>query len=417
MSDPAPVRRAAIAFILVTALLDIMAMGITIPVLPPLIEQMSGSSQRAGLWNGLFITLWAAMQFLFSPIIGSLSDRYGRRPTILISCAGLSADFVLMALAPDLWWLAAGRILSGITSASFATTYAYMADITPPEGRARAYGLVGAAFSAGFIAGPLLGGVLGEISPRAPFWAAAALSGLAFLYGLAVLPESLPADRRMGFAWSRANPFGALRLLRSQVELGRLATVNFLLYFAHHLFSAVYVLYAGHRYGLGTLEVGLLLAAAGALDMAVQGALVGPVVKRIGDRATMLIGLVGGAAGIAAMGIAPTGWWFAAALIPNALWGLAMPTLQALMTARVSESEQGQLQGANNSVASIAGIVSPLFFGWIYALTIAPGLDAALAGTAFLLAALVLLAAALLGWRAVGRTPTASSQPSPSSRT
>jgi DHA1 family tetracycline resistance protein-like MFS transporter len=189
----------AMAFIFVTAVLDVMAMGLVIPVLPALIEEFAGSNAAAGLWNGVMVALWAGMQFIFSPIIGSLSDRYGRRPTILISAAGLAADWVLMALAPNLWWLAVGRIIGGITSSSFTAVFAYMADITEPEKRARAYGLIGAAFSAGFVAGPALGGVLGEFGPRVPFWAAAAMSALAFLYGLFVLPESLPKDRRMAF--------------------------------------------------------------------------------------------------------------------------------------------------------------------------------------------------------------------------
>lgn len=398
-------HRPAVAFILVTAMLDVMAMGIVIPVLPTLIEEFAGSNASAGVWNGVLVALWAAMQFLCSPIIGSLSDRYGRRPVILISTAGLAADWVLMALAPNLWWLAVGRMLGGITSSSFTAVYAYMADITPPEGRARAYGLVGAAFGLGFVAGPALGGVLGEFDPRLPFWVAAGMSGLAFLYGLLVLPESLPVERRMAFSWRRANPLGALRLLRSHPELAGLASVNFLLYFAHHVFSAVYVLYAGHRYGIGSFEVGLMLAAAGLLDMAVQGGLVGPVTKRLGDRTTMLVGLVGGAFGLFAMGVAPTPELFALALIPNAMWGLAMPTLQAMMTRRVSESEQGQLQGANNSVASIAGVGSPLFFGWVYALSIA-----SLPGLSFVIAAAILLAAAAMGV-VVARRATADALP------
>jgi DHA1 family tetracycline resistance protein-like MFS transporter len=398
-------HRPAVAFILVTAVLDVMAMGLVIPVLPALIEEFAGSNASAGIWNGVLVALWAAMQFLCSPIIGSLSDRYGRRPVILISTAGLAADWVLMALAPNLWWLAVGRLLGGITSSSFTAVYAYMADITPPEGRARAYGLVGAAFGLGFVAGPALGGVLGEFDPRLPFWVAAGMSALAFLYGLLVLPESLPEDRRMAFSWRRANPLGALRLLRSHPELAGLASVNFLLYFAHHVFSAVYVLYAGHRYGIGSFEVGLMLAAAGVLDMAVQGGLVGPVTKRLGDRTTMLVGLVGGAFGLFAMGVAPTPLLFALALLPNALWGLAMPTLQAMMTRRVSDSEQGQLQGANNSVASIAGVGSPLFFGWVYALSIA-----SLPGLSFVIAAAILLSAAAMGV-VVGRRATADALP------
>ena len=395
-----PRRNAAIAFILVTALLDVMSMGIIIPVLPQLIESLSGSSSAAGLWNGVFVALWAGMQFICSPIIGSLSDRFGRRPVILVSVCGLALDYVLMAVAPNLWWLALGRILAGGTSSSFTSVFAYMADITQPEDRARSYGLIGAAFSGGFVAGPLLGGILGEISLRAPFWAAAALSGLAFLYGVIVLPESLPREKRMAFSWARANPFGALTLLRSHPELSSLAIVNFLLHFAHHLFSAVFVLYAGDRYGWGAWQVGSLLAMVGLLDMGVQGLLVGPVVKRLGDRATMVTGLAFGALGIACMGLAPTGWLFVAAMLPNALWGMAMPTIQSLMTRRVSESEQGQLQGANNSVGSIAGIVSPLFFGGVYALSVGGNPTLPYIGSAFLIAAAVLGGAALLGWAA-----------------
>jgi len=425
LSNP-KVRRAALAFIFVTAVLDIVAMGIIIPVLPQLIEDFVGSNARAGVINGVFVALWAAMQFVCSPIIGSLSDRYGRRPVILISCAGLALDYVLMALAPNLWWLAAGRIIAGITSSSFTTIYAYMADITEPAKRARAYGLIGAAFSGGFVLGPVMGGFLGDVDPRLPFWVAGGLSGVAFFYGLFVLPESLPVEKRMAFSWRRANPVGSLILLKRHTELSGLAVVNFLLYFAHHVFSAVFVLYAAWRYGWGPKEVGLLLALVGLLDMLVQGVLVGPLVKRCGDRGVMVFGLLGGTVGIALMGWAPTGLIFILAMLPNALWGLAMPTLQSLMTRRVGEDEQGQLQGANMSVASIAGVMSPLFFGWIYSISVGEGalatrlwlanaMDGAPAqmlalatrvmtqpGLAFYLAAVALLMAAIVGW-VVGR--------------
>jgi len=391
-------RRAAIAFIFVTAVLDILSMGLVIPVLPSLIEEFAGSDASAGIWNGAFVAMWAGMQFLASPVIGSLSDRYGRRPVILLSCAGLALDWMLMALAPNLWWLAVGRILGGLTSSSFTAIYAYMADITEPKNRARAYGLIGAAFSGGFVLGPVVGGFLGEIGPRAPFWAAAALSAMAFVYGLFILPESLPVEKRMNFSWRRANPLGAMTLLLRHPELKGLAGVNFLLYFSHHVFSAILVLYAMHRYGWGPREVGLLLAGVGLVDMVMQGVVIGPVTKRLGDRPTMILGLFGGAFGMAMMGWAPTGWWFALAMLPNSLWGLAMPTLQALMTRRVGDDEQGQLQGANNSVASIAGVASPLFFGWIYSLSV--GSDALLSqpGLAFYLAGGVLALAAVLGW-------------------
>lgn len=376
-----------------------MALGIVIPVLPQLIQEFTGSNARAGLINGVFIAGWAVMQFIFSPLIGSLSDRFGRRPVILISSAGLALDYVLVALAPNLWWLVAARLIGGITTASFSTASAYLADVTPPEGRARAYGMIGAAWSAGFVAGPLLGGVLAEWSPRAPFWAAAVLSAAAFAYGLFVLPESLPADKRMAFSWRRANPVGSLKLLRSHPELGGLAGVNFLLWFSHHVFTAVFVLYAAYRYQWGAFEVGAVLALVGVLDMIVQGLLTGRLVRRLGDAAVMIVGLVGGAVGLAAMGAAPTGWWFIAAMLPNALWGLSMPTLQSLMTRRVSESEQGQLQGANASVQSIAGIASPLFFGWVYSLSIDGSHDIEASGIAFYISSAVLLISALLGWR------------------
>jgi len=414
------VRRAALAFILITAVLDIVAMGIIIPVLPQLIVEFVGSNADAGWINGVFVALWAGMQFICSPIIGSLSDKFGRRPVILISCAGLALDYVLMALAPNLWWLAVGRIIAGITSSSFTTVFAYMADITEPAKRAKAYGLIGAAFSGGFVLGPVLGGFLGELGPRVPFWVAAVLSGVAFLYGLFVLPESLPADKRMPFSWRRANPVGSLILLKRHAELAGLAVVNFLLYFAHHVFSAVFVLYAGLRYGWGPIQVGLLLALVGLLDMLVQGGLTGVFTKRLGDRKTMVLGLIGGTIGVGLMGWAPTGWAFIAAMLPNALWGLAMPTLQALMTRRVGEDEQGQLQGANTSVGAIAGVLSPLFFGWLYTHSTGGGFRAVAhsvedwlgdgpparliigglydPGLSFYIAALVLLAAAVIGW-------------------
>ena len=396
---PLSASRATLAFILVTAVLDVMAMGIVIPVLPSLIEEFAGSVSRAGWINGVFVALWAGMQFLASPVIGALSDQVGRRPVILVSTAGLAADYVLMALAPSLAWLAVGRLLAGATSASFTTIAAYMADITPPEARARAYGLIGAAFSAGFVAGPLMGGLLGEISPRAPFWAAAGLAGLAFIYGAVILPESLPLSARMRFSWRRANPLGALRLLLSHPELTGLAIVNFLIYFANHLFSVVFVLYSAHRFGWGAAQIGLLLALYGALAIAVQGVLVGPVVKVFGERQTMVIGLAGGALGLLAMGTAPTGLIFAAALVPTAMWELAMPTIQSLMTQRVSEREQGQLQGALTSIGSVAGVVSPLFFGAIYAWTLAEATPLPYPGLAFVIDAGVLAGAAILGWR------------------
>lgn len=401
-------RLPVISMILVAAVLDMMAMGIVMPVLPVLIEDLTGSLQAAGIWTGLIASLWATMQFFCAPVIGALSDRYGRRPVILVSTAGLALDWVLMALAPSLWWLVVGRIIGGATSASGTAIFAYMADITPAERRTRAFGLVGAAISAGFVAGPALGGVLGEFGPRAPFWVAAGMSSLAFLYGLFVLPESLRPENRAPFSWARANPVGVLRMLGAKRDLTGLTLSSFLLNFAHRIFTSVFVLYAGHRYGLSTLQVGLLLAVSGGLDLIVQGVLVGPIAARLGDRRTMLLGFGSGSVGLLVMALAPSGLVFAAALAPNALWGLAEPTLKSLMSARVSETEQGQLQGAVHSVASLAGIAGPVFFGWVYGMSLL-----SLPGLSFGIAAAVLLLAALCSQLGAAPAGTPAPQPAP----
>jgi DHA1 family tetracycline resistance protein-like MFS transporter len=382
--------RPAVWMILVTALLDLMAMGLVMPVLPGLIEDLTGSLAAAGIWTGAIASLWAVAQFFAAPVIGALSDRFGRRPVILVSTAGLAIDWVIMALAPSLWWLVLGRVIGGVTSASGTAVFAYMADITRPEERTRAFGLVGAAISAGFVAGPALGGVLGELGPRVPFWVAAGLSGLAWLYGLVVLKESLPAERRTPFAWRSASPLGALRLFAGRSGLRGLGTGFFLLTFAHRIFTSVFVLYAGHRHGLGTLEIGLLLAGSGVLDLVVQGLLVGPAAQRFGDRAVMVFGLLGGAGSLLLMGLAPSALLFALAILPNSLWGLAEPTIKSLMSGRVAEDEQGRLQGASQSLASLAGILGPVFFGWVYGLSLdgAPWLVFAIGAAVLLLAAL-----------------------------
>jgi MFS transporter, DHA1 family, tetracycline resistance protein len=381
--------RPAVWMILVTALLDLMAMGIVMPVLPVLIEEMTGSLREAGLWTGLIASLWAVMQFFCAPVLGALSDRFGRRPVILVSTAGLALDWVLMALAPNLWWLVVGRIIGGATSASGTVVFAYMADITEPEGRTRAFGLVGAAIAAGFVAGPALGGILGEFDARLPFWVAAGLSAAAFVYGFVVLPESLPAEQRQAFTWRRTSPMASLRLLRSHGELALLASSTFLLSFTHRIFTAVYVLYAGYRHGLGTGEIGMLLALSGLLDVVVQGALVSPVANRFGQRRTVIFGLVGGAIGLVLMGMASTPLLFALAMIPTAAWGFAEPTLKAMMSERVSASEQGQMQGAVHSVVALSGIAGPIFFGWVYGMTFLSG-----PGLVFYIGAGLVLAAA-----------------------
>ena len=280
-------RKTALAFIFVTVVLDVMALGIIIPVLPKLVESMvGGDTARAAEIYGIFGTAWGVMQFFFAPILGAVSDRYGRRPVLLFSMLGLGLDYVLMAVAPTLTWLFLGRIISGITAASFSTANAYIADVTPPEDRAGAFGLVGAAFGIGFVLGPALGGVMGDLDPRLPFWVAAGLTLANAAYGYFVLPESLPADRRMAFSWTRANPVGSLRLLARHRQLLGLAGVAFLYHLAHVVLPAVAVLYTSYRYGWDGKTMGLSLAAVGVASGIVQAGLIRPTIDRLGERAT-----------------------------------------------------------------------------------------------------------------------------------
>ncbi|HWU68239.1 MAG TPA: TCR/Tet family MFS transporter [Stenotrophobium sp.] len=394
-------RPAAVTFIFITVLLDMLAFGIVIPVLPKLVEQFfNGDTVHAARFYGLFGATWALMQFIFSPLQGALSDRFGRRPVILLSCFGLGADYLFMALAPTVGWLLLGRAISGITSASNSTAAAYIADVTPPDKRARAYGLLGAAFGVGFILGPAIGGVLGNINPRLPFWFAGGLALLNASYGLFVLPESLPPERRARrFDWMRANPVGSLRLLRSHPELFSLAGVNLLFQFAHFVLPSTFVLYAGYRFHWDARTMGMTFALIGACSIVVQTALVKPAVAHLGERGALLAGLLFCALGYAAMGLAPNGTLLILAMPVFALSGLFRPSLQALMARRVAQNEQGQLHGANFSLMGLAGMVAPALFTQTFAGCIAPGSDIHLPGAPFLLAAILTALALLLAWR------------------
>ncbi|WP_295136317.1 TCR/Tet family MFS transporter [uncultured Reyranella sp.] len=400
--------RRALAFIFCTVSLDVLALGVMIPVLPTIVLGfMGGDTAGAAEMFGVFATVWALMQFLCSPLLGALSDRYGRRPVILISCLGLGLDYIFMALAPSLLPLLVGRIVSGITSATIGTSVAYIADVTKPEERAKAFGLVGMAFGLGFVVGPAIGGLLGSVDSRLPFWvsAAACLANAAF--GWFVLPESLPPERRMEFSWKRANSVGSLKLLASHRQLLGLAAVDFLGNFAHQVLPAVFVLYAGHRYGWGETTVGLTLAFVGICTAFVQGGLIGPIVSRLGARRALIVGLLAGAAGMAIYGLAATGPWFWAGVPVMAFWGIAGPALQDMMTRRVSGSEQGQLQGATSASRSIAGLVAPGVFAVLFASTID-----SVPGAAFLLAGALLAAAAVVTWIVTGgRTRPAAPVP------
>jgi DHA1 family tetracycline resistance protein-like MFS transporter len=412
-----PPRRAAFVFVLVTVVLDMLAFGMIVPILPKLVEDMlGGDTARAAELYGVFGTAWALMQFGFSPVLGTLSDRFGRRPVILLSNLGLGLDYVLMAWAPTLPWLFAGRVISGITASSFSTAGAYIADVTPPEKRASAFGMLGAAFGVGFVLGPAVGGLLGHVSPRLPFAVAAALSLANALYGFFILPESLAKERRMAFAWRRANPVGALALLRSHRELLGLAGVRLLRQVAHDALPSTFVLYAGFRYGWDARAMGLFMAAIGVASMIVSGTLVGPIVSRLGERRAVLAGLAFGAAGFFAYGLAPTGALCLLGVPLHALWAIDGPAMQGLMTRRVSASEQGQLQGAGASLMGLGALVAPGLFTQIFAHAIDPARAAPLPGAPFLLAGAIITVAMLFAWRvtaprAEGVAPEARTEP------
>jgi DHA1 family tetracycline resistance protein-like MFS transporter len=394
-------REAAFAFIFATVLLDMLAVGIIIPVLPKLVfDFLGGNAGETAKILGIFGTAWALMQFFFSPLQGALSDSFGRRLMILLSNFGVGLDYVLMALAPTLGWLFIGRVISGITAASISTAYAYVADVTPPDQRAARFGFLGAAFGAGFVLGPALGGLAGTISPRLPFWIAAGLSLANACYGLVILPESLPVARRARFAWRRANPFGALALLRSHAMLFRLATVNFLGNLAHAVLPSIGVLYMMYRYGWNESLVGLTLAAVGVASIIVQGLVVGPVTRWVGERTALMLGLVFGVGGFLIFALAPNGLIFWLAIPVMALWGLEGPACMALMSRLVGASEQGQLQGANASVTGIANLFGPALFTLTFAFAIGGGREFNLPGAPFLIAALLLVAAAFAAWLA-----------------
>jgi DHA1 family tetracycline resistance protein-like MFS transporter len=395
-----PVRSGAVAFIFVTILLDMFALGLILPILPKLVESfVDNDTATAARIFGLFGTAWAAMQFLFSPILGGLSDRFGRRPVVLLSNFGLALDYVMMALAPSLSWLFVGRVISGITSASVSTAFAYIADVTPPERRAAMFGKIGVAFGAGFILGPAIGGLLGGMDPRLPFWVAAGLSFANALYGLLILPESLPAERRTPFRWKSANPIGALHLLRSDRVLAGLSVANFLAQLAHVVLPSTFVLYASYRYGWDSTKVGLTLAIVGVCSMAVQGAAIGPIVRRFGERRALLLGLGSGAAGFLIYGVAPTGPLFWLGIPVMALWGVAGAAIQALMTQLVAPDQQGRLQGATSSVQSVSQMLGPFLFTLTFAYFIGAQAPLKLPGAPFLLAAALLLLALLIAAR------------------
>ncbi|HZZ30642.1 MAG TPA: TCR/Tet family MFS transporter [Phenylobacterium sp.] len=395
-----PARQAGFGFIFASALMTSVSFGLMIPILPNLIKQFTGGDTAAASeWNVLFATTWGLMQFVVGPILGMLSDRVGRRPVLLISNFGLAVDFLFMALAPTLWWLYVGRILNGMTAASFSTAGAYLADITPPERRAKSFGMLTSAFSFGFLVGPTMGGFLGAYSLRLPFFVAAAVTAGNWLYGLLILPESLPKARRLAaFNWSRANPLGSLRLLQSHPGLLALASVAFLFQLAQIVLPQIFVLYTTYRYHWPTWILGLTFPLTGIMGVVVQMFLVGPAVARFGERRIVLFGCLAGALGFFWYGAATDGWLYLLGAPLFAFSGFIMPGLQGLMTQRVGPSQQGQLQGANQSLQGIASFLGPLVFGESFAWSIRHESSLHMPGLAIYLAGGLLVLAFVVAW-------------------
>jgi DHA1 family tetracycline resistance protein-like MFS transporter len=388
---------AAFYFVLVTVGFDFLAFGVIAPVLPDLVRQFEGGDfGRASEVTGYFGFAWAAMQFVFSPLLGAWSDRFGRRPVILLSCLGVGLDYIFMAVAPSLRWLFLGRVISGITTSNVATAYAYITDVTPPAERARKFGLLGAAFGLGFVIGPAIGGVLGQHSLRLPFWVAAGLSLANFFYGLFVLPESLPPERRAKSAWGMANPFGSLSILRSHPELAGLSVVVTLYYLAHSSLPSTWNLYAEYRYAWNRRDVGLSLAVVGVCSAIVSGLLVGPFVKRFGERFGLVAGLCCGTLGFVSFALAARSAVLLGAIPLIALWGIAGPAMQSLMSQRVDPSSQGKLQGAINVLRSVTGMAGPPLFTQIFKYSIATNSSLPFPGAPYFLAGLLVFSSLLL---------------------
>jgi MFS transporter, DHA1 family, tetracycline resistance protein len=396
-------RRAAATFIFFTVTLDMLALGMIAPVLPRLIEGfLHGDTSSAAKMLGLFGTVFAAMQFFFSPIVGSLSDRFGRRPLVLLSNFGLGLDYLLMAWAPALNWLFLGRVISGLTSSSIPTAMAYMADVTPRERRAAAFGMLNSAFGIGFVLGPAVGGLLGNINPRLPFWVAGGLSLINGMYGLFVLPESLSLEHRSTFSWTRANPVGSLSLLRRHAGMIAIAAVLLLGYIAQQSLMNVYVIYADYRYHWTDRTVGFSLATIGVCTAIYGALLVKPLVARLGERGAITLGLLGGAMGYSMFGFSKTGVLFWLGIPVLNMMSFTWPAAQSLLSRKTSPAEQGQLQGAINGLRGIAGLFGPSFFTYIFSRSISTGIH--IPGTPFYTAAAMLLVALALAQRAT-RTP------------
>jgi DHA1 family tetracycline resistance protein-like MFS transporter len=398
-------------FILITLFIDILGLGIIIPILPELVKGfVGGDTSPAARWGGAISAVYAVMQFVFAPILGALSDRFGRRPVILISLFGLGVDYLIMGFAPTLGWLFVGRSIAGIMGASFTTANAYIADVSTPENRAQNFGLVGVAFGMGFVFGPALGGLLGSIDLRLPFFASAALALVNWLYGFFVLPESLPKEKRSGFSLRKANPWSSIRNLRDYPLVAGLAVSFVFVMLAQRGLENSWILHASYRYGWDEQTNGLTFALVGVMAMIVQGGLIRPVIAWLGERRTIIAGLSISMVSFLSYGLADSGWMVPIIIIIGSLGGVGGPAIQGLVAGSVGPSDQGKVQGALTSLMSLTAIFSPIIFtAGLFSYFTSATAPFLLPGAPFLVGSALILLALILMVRLFRRIPPAES--------
>lgn len=394
-------RSAALGFIFITILVDVIGLGIIIPVVPALIEKLTGEGiSEASRYGGWLIFSFAIMQFVFSPILGGLSDRYGRRPVLLLSLFGLGLDYVFHAYAPSITWLFVGRLIAGVMGASFTTATAYIADISTPEKRAQNFGLIGAAFGLGFIIGPMIGGIVSHnFGTKAPFLVAAVLTMLNVLYGYFILPESLPVENRRKFEWKRANPLGTLAHLRKYPIVSGLVASLTLVYIAAHAVQSNWAYFTMYKFDWNEQMVGYSLAVVGVLIALVQGFLIRLIIPKLGNNKSIYLGMLLYAVGLVLFGIAWQPWMMFAFLVPYCLGGIAGPALQGIISNQVPANAQGEIQGALTSLMSLTSIIGPLVMNNLFAYSTSSSSSFHMPGAAFFLAAILTLLSLFLCYR------------------
>lgn len=391
--------RNALTFVFITLLIDVIGISIIIPVMPTLIEQLiHGDVSVAAKYNGWLMLTYALMQFVFSPVLGGLSDRYGRRPILLISLLGLGIDYVFLAMAPSIAWLFIGRAIAGIAGASFTTASAYIADVSTPEKRAQNFGLIGVAFGVGFILGPVIGGIASDWGPRAPFWLSAGLSMVNFLYGFFVFPESLAKENRRAFNWKRANAVGSLLQLRKYPVVSGMVISLTLVYIAAHAVQSTWSFFTIFKFGWSEKIVGYSLGLVGLLIAVVQGGLIRVAIPKLGKENAVLVGLALYAIGMFLFSFANQSWMMFAILIPYCLGGIAGPALQGIISGEVAANEQGELQGGLTALMSVTSIIGPLLMNNLFSYFSGKNAPVYFPGAPFLLGGLLMIASILFAW-------------------